>query len=30
MTATAISYSDPNRPVAFTRDNIGWAPGSSR
>ena len=26
MTATAISYSDPNRPVAFTRDNIGWAP----
>ena len=26
MTNTAISYSDPNRPVAFTRDNIGWAP----
>jgi len=26
MTVTAISYSDPNRPVAFTRDNIGWAP----
>lgn len=26
MTTTAISYSDPNRPVAFTRNNIGWAP----
>jgi alkylhydroperoxidase domain protein len=26
MTTNAISYSDPNRPVAFTRDNIGWAP----
>src|SRR6478609_7479018 len=22
----AITYSDPNRPVAFTQDNIGWAP----
>lgn len=22
----AIAYSDPNRPVAFTQDNIGWAP----
>ncbi len=26
MTTNAISYSEPNRPVAFTRDNIGWAP----
>lgn len=26
MTETAISYSDPNQPAAFTRDNIGWAP----
>ncbi|WP_423065192.1 alkylhydroperoxidase domain protein [Devosia sp. CN2-171] len=26
MTETAISYSDPNRPVAFTQANIGWAP----
>lgn len=22
----AISYNDPNRPVAFTQANIGWAP----
>lgn len=26
MTETAISYSDPNRPVAFTQAQIGWAP----
>ncbi|MDB5541763.1 MAG: Alkyl hydroperoxide reductase AhpD [Devosia sp.] len=26
MTETAISYSDPNRPVAFTQAHIGWAP----
>ena len=26
MTETAISYSDPDRPVAFTQANIGWVP----
>jgi len=26
MTEAAISYADPNRPVAFTQANIGWAP----